>query len=637
MWDGTPPQPPPGTRKNKGLLGRYGDAPAASSARRPAPDTSTARARQPYTGTSARIPAAGPTGTRIPVAGMTGRVEAMPQRHGFAIFHDGNAGHLWRGEFASLLGETVLAVGAILWLIALTGSLKAITLAVLVTGMPWLLAGPLATRLRNVAEPGGPLKWIGRLRFVLALGLIAMHYHTILPVVYLLLFAIALCGRLRSALRAAATRTCLAPGDLEHVANDVHIGATVAAILGPLLATLLFVLIGERILLISIGSALLFLLSANSDGFLDALPPGRRAFLLAAPEADDEDDEDDDPELRREELLPEWYQQGPETAGQGVREIRDGLALGAAGPHGGTALRALGLLALVGGGLSVLEVFYVTQGMLLPAFYLGVLLAAEAGGLALGALLADLFGASGRLAVVFGMALSGGGVAGLALLPRLPQALGAAVALGMGIALAAGGARWVLLAPHTGAERRAIAAGEGTLVACCTLLGAALFALFFGGVAHIRPLARLGRVFPGWPIGELFLGIGAGLVLAAVLFGVQLAIKPRARRVPVRRGRDSQRDEDGYEDGYEEDGWDDENASGAWDSQGYDEGYGARDTGGYTAPRRTPSSSRYGPATGYGPDTGYGRGMDTGEYDEYDDDPGGYTGYRPRGGGRPRR
>src|SRR5262249_47007996 len=128
----------------------------------------------------------------------------------------------------------------------------------------------------------------------------------------------------------------------------------------------------------------------------DTLPPPRRAFLVATAEAVAlegemplvaDDEEEDDPEQRREEELPEWYQQGPRHALQAIADIRAGLGLaGASGSRSG-ALWALGVLALVGGGLAVLEVFYVTEALGLAAFYLGPLLACEGAGMAVGPLL----------------------------------------------------------------------------------------------------------------------------------------------------------------------------------------------------------------------------------------------------------
>ncbi|HST86729.1 MAG TPA: hypothetical protein VLJ14_00010, partial [Ktedonobacterales bacterium] len=350
------------------------------------------------------------------------------QRHrlGVAIFHDGNPGHLWRGEVASLLGEGTLSVGVVMWLAALTQSPLIVAAAVVALGLPYLLAGPLTARLENAIDPAGRLKWISRLRVVFSLGLIAMHFRTIVPVLLALLFAVSLCGRLREAWRVAALRVCLLPGEPEHVANDVQIGATVAAVLGPLLATLLYILIGERILLVSIGAALLFLISANSESFLDPLAEERRAYLLADPEtvgaegepldAADAAHEDagdaGETEEERELRLPAWYQQGPTSMGEALGELRAGLGLAGASNPATAALLAITVLALAGGALAVLEVFYVVGAMRLPSFYLGPLVAAESAGLAVGALLAGVSSPRGvwRIKLVAGMMGSGAGI-----------------------------------------------------------------------------------------------------------------------------------------------------------------------------------------------------------------------------------
>jgi hypothetical protein len=570
--------------------------------------------------------------------------EAAPRHHLFSFFHDGNAGHLWRGEVVSLLGESLFGVGAIMWLMYLVGTPSAIVVAALAMSVPYLLAGPLAVPLQNSKDPGGALRWIGRIRAVLALGLVPMHYHTILPIVYLLLFGVSLCGRLRAGGRIAATHVCLAAGELEHVSDDLHVGSAIATVVGPLLALVLFVGLGERILLVSAVAFVLFLINANSDGFLDPLPPTRRAFLLARPEAADyaahaddhgpeEDEEAADPERLREERLPEWYQQGPQRLGQWRREVRDGLALAGASTGGAIALCALGLLALVGGGLSVLEVFYLTDMLQQPAFYLAPLVAAEAGGAALGLALVGAAGRrSARPLTIAGMVIAGVMLAGLAIQSRLPVVFGIAFGLGVATAAAITGARLMLSAGASGRERLALATGEEFVTTLCCVLGAPLFGVFYVGSALAHPLAPLARYFPGWPIADLLLGTGAGLMVAAVLGGV-LAVRPlrssrkggRSRRGGLQRGRvPAVEDEDG--------GWGDGDSrewesagypSAEWRSAGYDAGY----TGEYDASRELGSMTGYGPATGY--ESTYGPA--TSEYEDYGD-----TGYRPRGPGRPR-
>src|SRR5260221_998130 len=335
------------------------------------------------------------------------RLPALPAdaaargRHGFAMFHDGNAGHFWRGEVFSNLGDAMLITGLLLWIAQLTYSPQSIALIVVFLALPWLLAGPLAVPLQNVRRPGWALRQVGNARVFCTFGLVVIqliHYRGIFPsalypVLFLLIFAISLCGRLREGLRVAATRTCLAPGELELVADDLQIGAAVVAVVGPLLAALLFIVLGERILLVAIGAAVVYFLSANSDSFLDVLPMWRRPFSLVTPEVAVEDAKlraelldaaqpddrrvgaaaafgtggpEEDYELLVERALPEWYQGGPRSILQALADLRAGLGLAALANSSRTSLYVLGSLALVGGGLKVLEAFFLLYDYLVP-------------------------------------------------------------------------------------------------------------------------------------------------------------------------------------------------------------------------------------------------------------------------------
>jgi hypothetical protein len=525
------------------------------------------------------------------------RMQAVHQQHHrFAIFHDGNAGHLWRGEVASLVGEAILSAGVVMWLAYLTNSVFAVALGGAALGLPWLLAGPLGTKLRNVEEPGARLGWIGRLRILFALGLIPMHFFTIYPAVYGLLFAISLCGRLREHLRVAATRTCLAPGELERVSNDLHVGAALAAVVGPLMATLFFALVGERVLLVSAGTAICFLLGMNSDGFLDALPKNQRAFLLATPEPanpDHEwetadlgefaDDDDVDSDIRRELRLPEWYQQGPERGLQAFAELRAGLGLAGGRQSSRWSLIALGTLALVGGGLAVLEVFLLGDRLGEPSFYLGPLLAAEGAGLALGALAGGRdSGGGGRTTWIVGMVGTGLAIVLLALSPLVQLTLTVALFMGLMNAIAVSGARRALQVGFTSIERRAITAAEVWIIALCGVVGALLFAVFYGGTAGLGPLSSL--PFAGWPLAVLLLGAGLSLALTGIIFGIlsggaESEIEEAEDYMPsTGRGR-APRDEEWGDEA-------DEDASAYMPSAG---GRGWDDESGYTGQRYPPS------------------------------------------------
>jgi hypothetical protein len=631
-----PPRTPDDPGRSSGAYGRYQP--------QPGPPYQSGPRQYPtlYNASAGRMPAA----YAPPAEGGWTEAEIAATRHhrlGIAIFHDANPGHLWRGEVASRLGEAVLSAGVIMWIASFLQSPLAVAAAVVALALPAVITGPFAAPLENAEEPGVLLRRIGRVRFVLALGLIAMHFHTIVPVIYALLFAISFCGRLRDALRTAAVRTCLAPGEPDNVANDMHVGASVAAVLGPLLATLFFILLGERILLVSFGAAIFFLISANSEGFLDPLPERRRAFLLATPASvaldrdpldvyanESEDDElgDMDPQERRELGLPEWYQQGPETPADAIADIRAGLGLAGTTPGGTAAFWALTALALVGGGFAVLEVFYLIGAVGMPSFYLGPLLAAEAAGMAFGVLLgSDLAaGAGWRVCLIGGVLGSGAALVVLARLPAMPVILVAALGLGLANALAVLGARHAFTAGFTGVERRAIAAAETWIAALAATVGAATFVLFLDGARSMPGLSLPHALtkLPTWPIGQLVSLMGGGLIAAGILSAVAMALvggQPRPRKAklgkkakssgkhPNKSGSRGRVPDDLPPAGGDGEAWDDED--GYEQDDDYDEEYAA--------------AERY----DYG-DTGY---QDAAGYDdEYDEPPPPpWTGRRPRG------
>jgi hypothetical protein len=497
-------------------------------------------------------------------------------RHGFAIFHDGNAGHFWRGEVFSNLGDAMLVTGLLLWIAQLTYSPQAIAITVVMFALPWVLAGPLAVPLQYVRRPGWALRHVGNARVFFTFGLVVIqliHYRGIFPsalypVLYLLIFAISLCGRLREALRVAATRTCLAPGDVELVANDLQIGAAVVAVVGPLLSALLFILLGERILLVAIGVAVIYFLSANSDSFLDVQPVWRRAFSLVTPESAVEDDKlraelldaaqpddrrvgaaaafgtggpEEDYELLVERALPEWYQMGPWSIGQALDDLRAGLGLAALANSSRTSLYVLGSLALIGGGLTVLEVFYVLYVLQVPIFYLAALLAAEGGGLALGGSMAAGMVARGswRFATVVGLLGIGIALGILALWPVVLVALPAALLLGAANAFAVMGARHGVRTGFSGPERRALTAAEGFITALCTIAGAGIFLYFYlylspTYIGWLNPASNSDFSWAG--PGELMLVTGVLLVLLGIGFGLSLTFSgngPRHAPAPL--------------------------------------------------------------------------------------------------------
>lgn len=445
----------------------------------------------------------------------------------------------------------------------------------------------------------------------------------------------------------------------------------------------------EHIILVAIGALICYLLSSNSESFPDALPPERRAFLHAQPilpsaserelrhQADDMDDDeahatggvripDDDladPALRRERDLPVWYVQGPQSIGQGIRDIRDGLGVVSTTPGGTLALGAIALCAFVGGGLATILLPFLVYGLSLSLFELGPVLAAEGAGIALGATLFGGRSERSRPAVrlTLGLALAGAGLVLLVLLRSAPVLYAGALVYGLGGAVAVLGARLILYTRRNGPEQRAVAASEDFITALAAVLGALTFPVFTFGTLFVPQAAKFARFFPGWPLADGVLGAGAALGIAGVAVFLLLSRKPDAKKTNAAEKTEkapqyttgrvaampsgalgSRLDDFGMDDDEGGDDFADSrslSAGASWrdESRGWERPSGRRGLRDYD---ETGDDSTYGPATGYG--TGYGTGYQPryGGYDDEDDqgdggyNDGGYgddTGYRPRG------
>lgn len=459
-------------------------------------------------------------------------VQAHRHRIGIAIFHDGNPGHLWRGEIASKFGEVLLSTGVVMWLATSLQSPVAVGLAVAALGLPFVLAGPLGVGLENAEHPENPLKWLNFLRIALVIGIIALYFHTIPLAIYPLLFVFSLLGRLHDAARTGAVRACLAPGEPEHVANDIYIGGAIATVLGPILAALFTILAGGQILVVAIVAGVAFLISGNAEGLLDALPPGRRAFLLATPETlypngyipalghtvESEDLSEDE---WREEALPAWYQQGPTSFGQALSELRSGLGLAGTSTKAGVGVWSLSVLGLAGGAFSTLLVFYIINVLGLSSFYLGPFMAVEGTGLVLGSLaLSAEAGQAWGARLWFGMLATGALFIALALFPSLPIALLSVLVLGLTTAMAVSGARRALYLDFDPVEQRSITAVETWVSALGSVCGALFVVLFLSGTSPLPGAPHLPHTLPGWPAGQLLTILGLSVIVAAIVLGM---------------------------------------------------------------------------------------------------------------------
>ncbi len=183
---------------------------------------------------------------------------------------------------------------------------------------------------------------------------------------------------------------------------------------------------------------------------------------------------------------------------------------------------------MVGGGFTVLEVFYVLYILPAPISVLGVLLAVEAGGMALGAVFAPSR-EEWRPGVVIGMLGTGLGLVALATFQTVAIAVGACFLLGLMNALAVTGARRGLRAGFNGRAQRALTAGEGFITALCGVVGIGLFLFIYLGPAALPrvALALLGFLrFPAnwWSLPEVLLGTGVIMIVTSLIFAALLLV-----------------------------------------------------------------------------------------------------------------
>jgi hypothetical protein len=232
----------------------------------------------------------------------------------------------------------------------------------------------------------------------------------------------------------------------------------------------------------------------------------------------------------REESLPAWYQQGPTSLGQALGELRSGFGLAGSSSKAQLGLWGLTVLGLAGGVFSAMTVFYLTDVLNLPSYYLGPFMAAEATGLILGSLaLSSEAGRQWKARLWLGLLGSGVLFAALSIVPVLAAGLIIALVLGFMTALAVSGARRALYLDFDPVEQRSISAAETWVAALGSVLGALLVAVFLSGTAPLSGAPHLPQSLPGWDPRQSLVLLGLSVILAAfVLATLSSMAKNRA-------------------------------------------------------------------------------------------------------------
>ena len=435
----------------------------------------------------------------------------------------GNIGRLWFSEIASTTGDVILGAGIVIWFTQITKSFQAVSLLLLALAVPIMLVSALAGSLASRRDTRRLITLLGMLRIALALLFVLMHFHTVVPIALLLGFGLALTTSMRGMLRRGAIAHGVPVRSRGLLASGDQVAAGGIAVAGPALATLLFILDGERIFTISLGAALCYALAFIGETRVEPLPDKilfqrpANATKDEAPESVWEEEDEDEVVVAAEKRAAVWELEAVPNTRESLADVNAGLRIAGTSSHALVALLLLALLALAGGALAAIEPFYVAVDLHQVPYVLGLLFTATGLGAALASAIVVELRAFGRFFLLIGAIASGIGLIMLTHTPDVQQALEAVALLGAANIFAIRGGQMTLLRHFVPVEQRAVTAALNTVRSVMSVVGIAGTLLILGGFAF----ARAGFLFATVGLNSL-LGI-AGLT---VLIGSFIAAMP---------------------------------------------------------------------------------------------------------------
>ncbi len=438
---------------------------------------------------------------------------------------------LWLKQSITALCDALFGATLIIWLSARTNSPLYVGLALVALGAPYALFGPFA---EAAAE-----RWSRRrTMFVtdVVRGLLTFFLCvTVLPVftpkralaaIYLLCFCIGLMSRFSLAAQRSAITAVVRPSEHARGISRIQGSVAIMAIAGPILAAMLFLLIGPTPLPGLIVAGFLLLLSAGGAQAMDqqftakVLAVQARRQRRAAPDGETGEQETEAEEAEAEPWTRSVLRSGIADGIKGVRLVLQQRPFG-------TIASVVALIALVGGVFNVLEVFFVATYLGYSGSYLGLSLSANAAGVLLGSvwfrrLDAHLLPSTTFIYSVLGMGLT---TAGFISSRSLEIAILWAAAMGVANGM-------VLLAAQT----TLVETGERTY----------LSRLFVGYETLTALLGTVGILLGSLAASVLSIGVVLGIASGLLLFGgvaTWLVLSGRAARFKYRRAASKNADE----------------------------------------------------------------------------------------------
>jgi MFS family permease len=301
---------------------------------------------------------------------------------------------LWLKHCMTALGDAIFSTTLIIWVATQTQSPLYVALALAALGLPYALCGPFADAAterwsrRKIMFVTDVVR--GILTFLLPLALLPFFSpHRLLALICLLCFFIGAMARFSQAAQRAALNVIVPPSEHARGISRVQGSVALITIFAPILAAVLFVLLGQNPIPGLLFASFVLLLSAGGAQAMDrrltqkvmairlrqrerGLGPDGMPLApddLANEEAEAEDDE--------EVWTPNVFKAG---WANGVGALRLVLRQRPFGAIAGM----VALIAFAGGMMNALEVFFVSSYLHRAFPYTGLILSAHATGVLLG-------------------------------------------------------------------------------------------------------------------------------------------------------------------------------------------------------------------------------------------------------------
>ncbi len=299
---------------------------------------------------------------------------------------------LWLKQSVTALCDALFSTTLLIWLgTRPNASPISVGLALVALGVPYALFGPFAeaaterwSRRRTMFVTDVVR---GIFTFLLCFAVLPLLPPTrALAMIYLLCFFIGLMSRFSLAAQRSAITAVVRPKEHARGISRIQGSVAIMSICGPILAAMLFLMLGPTPLPGLIIAGFLLLLSAGGAQAMDqqftakvrAVQVRRKRRAETPDDAEAQDAAPEEVEIEEEES---WH---PSVLRSGITDTFKGARLVLQQRPFGSIATTVALVAFVGGIFNVLEVFFVSAYLGAPGAYLGLLVSANAAGVLLG-------------------------------------------------------------------------------------------------------------------------------------------------------------------------------------------------------------------------------------------------------------